>query len=172
MDAAVRLMDLLSMHPRLLWDTIITAAVAVMSEEGALPPFFFPLSIQNVPGFGEGELQLLLDPTDVPAEGVSRIRRTYEPSRLIELAAIALAGIGLHLAGGHEIIDVAVRGSGADYLIDAAGHHLEIAGRSWRSDFEKAWQQKWRRLQETQHGGCYVFVAEFESPAARLAFAG
>src|SRR5262249_35811803 len=54
----------------------------------------------------------------------------------IELAAIALAGLALYHGGGHEIVDVAVRGSGADYLVDAGRHLLEIAGRSRRSDFE------------------------------------
>ena len=172
MDVAVRLMDLSAMHPRLLWDTIVIAATAVLNEQMISPPFVVPLSIQNVPGFGEGEVRLFLAPVDVPTERVLRIRRTYEPSRLIELAAIAIAGIGLHYAGGHQILDLAVRGSAADYLIDEAGHHLEIAGRSRRTDFETAWQQKWHRLHETQQGGCYVCVAEFESPAARLAFAG
>jgi hypothetical protein len=171
MDVAVRLTDLSAMHPRLLWDTLITATVAVMSEQGALTPFAIPLSMENVPGFGEGKVRLLLDAADVPSEGVVRIRRTYEPSRLIELAAIAIAGIGLHHAGGPEILDVAVRGSAADYLIDAAGHRLEVAGRSRRSDFETAWQQKWHRLQSKRHGGCCVCVVEFESPAARLHFA-
>lgn len=156
----------------MLWDTIITAAAAVLTGTQASPPFRFPLAIQNVPGFGDGELRLLLDPVDVPDERQFRVRRTYEPSRLIELAAIAVAGIGLHHAGGHEILDLAVRGSAADYLADESRHHLEIAGRSRRSDLETAWQQKRRRLGETQEGGCYVCVAEFESPAGRLAFAG
>jgi len=56
-------------------------------------------------------------------------------------------------------------------MMDESRHHLEIAGRSRRGDFEVAWQQKWRRLEETQEGGCYVCVVEFESPAGRLAFA-
>jgi hypothetical protein len=172
MDVTVRLVDLAGMHPRLLWDTIIYATAAVLAGIQSSPPFRFPLTIQDVPGFGDGELSLLLDPVDVPDDRLIRVRRTYEPSRLIELAAIAIAGIGLHHTGGHEILDVAVRGSAADYLVDESRHHLEIAGRSRRSDFEVAWQQKWRRLQEAQGGGCYVCVTEFESPAGRLAFAG
>jgi hypothetical protein len=171
MEVTVRLVELSAMHPRLLWDTIVTAAAAVLGGLSPSPPFVFPLTIQNVPGFGEGELRMYLDPVDVPADRLIRIRRTYEPSRLIELAAIAIAGIGLHQAGGHEILDLAVRGSAADYLVDEARHHLEIAGRSRRSDLEVAWQQKWRRLNETQRGGCYVCAVEFESPAGRLAFA-
>jgi hypothetical protein len=66
MDATVRLVDLSGMHPRLLWDTIITAAAAVLGGIQASPPFRFPLAIQDVPGFGDGELRLLLDPVDVP----------------------------------------------------------------------------------------------------------
>lgn len=172
MDVTVRLMDLPDMHPRLLWDTIIIAAAVVLSERGASSSVAFPLSIQNVPGFGDGDVRLLLDPVDVLPDRMMRIRRTYEPSRLIELAAIAIAGIGLYYAGGHEILDLAVRGSAADYLIDESRHHLEIAGRSRRGDFETAWQQKWQRLNAAQEGGCYVCVVEFESPAGRLAFAG
>lgn len=171
MDVTVRLVDLSDMHPQLLWDTIITATAAVLSGSQASPPFRVPLTIQDVPGFGNGELLLLLDPADVPDERVVRVRRTYEPSRLIELAAIAIAAIGLHHAGGHEILDLAVRGSAADYLVDESHHHLEIAGRSRRGDLEVAWQQKWRRLEDRQEGGCYVCVVEFESPVGRLAFA-
>lgn len=170
-DVTVRLVDLSGMHPRLLWDTLITAAAAVLAGTQAPPPFKFALAIHNVPGFGDGELRLLLDPVGVPDERLDRVRRTYEPSRLIELAAIAIAGIGLHQAGGHEILDLAVRGSAADYLVDESRHHLEIAGRTRRSDMETAWQQKWQRLEEVQEGGCYVCVVEFESPAGRLAFA-
>src|SRR5579883_1509365 len=134
-------------------------------------PVFDPPGDSECTGFRRWGIALLLDPASVPEERLVRVRRTYEPSRLIELTAIAIAGIGLHLAGGHEILDVAVRGSAADYLVDEARHHLEIAGRSRRSDMETAWQQKWRRLEDAQEGGCYVCVAEFESPAGRLAFA-
>jgi hypothetical protein len=170
-DVTIRLLDLSAMHPRLLWDTIITAAAAVLAGAQTSPPFQFSLEVRNVPGFGDGELRLRLDSVDVPEEWLLRVRRTYEPSRLIELTAIAIAGIGLHIAGGHEILDVAVRGSAADYLVDEAHHRLEIAGRSRRSDMETAWQQKWRRLEEAQEGGCYVCVVEFETPSGRLAFA-
>src|SRR5689334_15629719 len=124
MDVTVRLVDLAGMHPRLLWDTIIYAAAAILGGIQPRSPFRFPLTIQDVPGFGDGELNLLLDPADVPDDRLIRVRRTYEPSRLIELAAIAVAGIGLHHAGGHEILDVAVRGSAADYLVDESRHHL------------------------------------------------
>ncbi len=99
-----------------------------------------------------------------------RLRRTYEPSRLVELAGIAIAGLGLYHAGAHEIRDIALRGSVADYIVDEANHLLEIAGRSRRSDFSAAWQQRWQRLSEGRSGGFYVCVAEFETPAGQLAF--
>ena len=102
---------------------------------------------------------------------MAQVRRTYEPSRLVELAAIAIAGLGLHHAGGHEIVDVAVRGSAADYLVDQAQQHLEIAGRSRRSDFDTAWRQKWQRLTDLWGSGFYLSVAEFEGRTGRLAFA-
>jgi hypothetical protein len=112
----------------------------------------------------------MIEPAGVTADRIVRVRRTYEPSRLVELAAIAVAGAALHHTGGHEIRDIAARGSAADYLIDEANHHLEIAGRSRRSDCEVAWQQKWQRLGDRVSSGVYVCVVEFESPAGRLAF--
>jgi hypothetical protein len=49
-------------------------------------------------------------------------------------------------------------------------HRLEIAGRSRGRDLDVAWQQKQQRLTDRSGPGFYVCVAEFESPAARLAF--
>jgi hypothetical protein len=170
MDVAVRLIDLPGMHPNLLWDTIIPATAAVLGDIGAQPPYLLPLAVENVPGFGSDNLRLLVDPTGVRPEVLPRPRRTYEPSRLIELAAIATAALGLYRAGGHQIMDIAVRGSAADYLVDETHHRLEIAGRSRRRDLDTAWQQKRQRLAGSAAGGFYVCVAEFESPAARLAF--
>jgi hypothetical protein len=170
MDALVRLVDLPGMHPNLLWDTIIPATVAVFADIGASAPHSLVLTVQGVPGFGSAEVRLLIDPGSVSPELLAKVRRTYEPSRLIELAAIAVAALGLHRAGGHQIVDVARRGSGADYLVDETHHHLEIAGRSRRRDLDMAWQQKQQRLTVRSGPGFYVCVAEFESPAARLAF--
>jgi hypothetical protein len=98
------------------------------------------------------------------------VRRTYELSRRVELAAIALTGLALYHGGGHEIVDVAVRGSGADYLVDPAQHLLEIAGRSRQADFEVAWQQRLQRLRARATGSFYLWVIELESPAGRLMF--
>jgi hypothetical protein len=170
MAIPLHLVDLTTMHPRLLWDDIIAATVAVLSETSAQPPFLFTLTMQELPGFGSAQLQLAIDPIGVATEHVHRLRRTYAPSRLVELAAIAIAGLGLYHGGGHEMRDVALRGSGADYLVDESNHLLEVAGRSRRSDFGAAWQQRWQRLTERMVGGFYVCVAEFETPAGRLAF--
>jgi hypothetical protein len=65
---------------------------------------------------------------------------------------------------------VAVRGTAADYLVDAARQSLEVGGRSQRSDFEAAWRQKWERLLSRSARGFYVCVVEFETPSGRLAF--
>lgn len=170
MAAALRLIDLRTLHPRLLWEDIIAAATAVFEDHGAASPFSFTLEIRNVPGFGSVVEKVVLDLADVSPIQVSQVRRTYEGSRLVELAAIAVAGIGLGYAGGHEIRDVAVRGSAADYLVDEAAYHLEVAGRSRRADFGTAWQQKYQRLRDCWGGGFYLCVCEFESFSGRLAF--
>ena len=170
MDILVRLMALTAMHPRLLWDDIIAATVAVLNAPGAQSPFPFVVTVQDVPGFGSGQLQLTIDPAGVAPEHVSRLRRTYEPSRLVELAAIAIAGLGLYYGGGHEMRDVALRGSGADYLVDESNHLLEVAGRSRRRDVEVAWRQRRQRLIDRMGSGFYVCVAEFEASSGRLAF--
>ncbi|HJT76901.1 MAG TPA: hypothetical protein VJ739_06825 [Gemmataceae bacterium] len=171
MDVALRLTDLLSMHPLLLWDDIILATVAILADRGTPAPFPLELEVQNLPDFGSARLRLLLDPAGVSSDQVARLRRTYEPSRLIELAAIAVAGLGLYHGGGHEIRDIAVRGSAADYLVGEERYHLEIAGRSRRSDLGTSWQQRWERLAGRLGSGYFVCVVEFETPAGRLAFA-
>jgi hypothetical protein len=170
MDIPVRLVDLTTMHPRLLWDDLIAATVAVLRPTSTQSPFSFALTVQDLPGFGSEQFRFAIDPTGVASDHVRRLQRTYEASRLVELAAIAIAGLGLYYGGGHEMRDVALRGSGADYLVDETHHVLEVAGRSRRSDFGTAWQQRWQRLTGRLGGGFYVCVAEFATPAGRLAF--
>jgi hypothetical protein len=87
----------------------------------------------------------------------------------VELSAIAIAGIGLYYGGGHEIVNIAVRGSMADYLVDDENHLLEIAGRSRNSDFGYTWKQKLQRLKNRGVPSFYLFVAEFETSTGRLA---
>ncbi len=111
--------------PELEWREI---AAATVEDCGLEAPFQFQLDLIDVPGFGSESLRLLIDRRGIPAKHVARVRRTYEPSRRVESAAIALAGLGLYHGGGHEIVDVVLRGSGADYLVDASQHLLEVAG--------------------------------------------
>ncbi|GEM_PF-1968897 len=170
MDVSVRLTDLSTMHPRLLWEEIIAAAAAVLGGDGKQPPFSFDLAVQGAPGFGNGTLHMTIDPEGLSRDRVAAVQRTYEPPRLIELTAIAIAGMGLYHAGGHEIRDVALRGTTADYLVDEANHLLEVAGRSRRSDLNAARQQRWQRLGAIRTGGFYVCVVEFETPTGQLAF--
>jgi hypothetical protein len=59
-----------------------------------------------------------------------------------------------------------------DYLVDQAGHQLEIAGRSRQRDLETAWRQKWERLLERGGTGFYLCVTEFETATGRLTFIG
>ena len=166
----VRLIDLASMHPRLLWSDIIAASAAIFEERFTTPPFVFELTVEDVQGFGSEVLNLTIETFGVSPAHIASLRRTYDVPRLVELAAIAVAGIGLHLAGGREIRDVALRGSGADYLVDDANHLLEVAGRSRRSDFGQAWRERWDRLSNASPGGYYVCVSEFETPTGKLAF--
>src|SRR5262249_34985739 len=130
----------------------------------------FVLTVEGVPGFGTDTLELDIDATGVSPDMIERCRRTFEPSRLIELAAIAVTALGLHVAGSHELVDVARRGRAADYLVDAARLHLEIAGRSRRRDLDTAWEQKQPRLRRRSERGCYLCVSEFETFTGRLAF--
>jgi hypothetical protein len=170
MAVAVRLMDLQEMHPLLLWEPIITATTAVLSQASHEPPFRFTLAIEGVYGFGTDVLELDIDPEGVLPLEVQRLRRTLEPLRQVELAAIAVAALGLYLAGEHEIVDLAARGRGADYLVDAARHPLEVAGRSRRRDLERAWQQREQRLLEPRASGVFICVSEFATRTGRLGF--
>lgn len=167
----LRLVDLNDMHPRLLWDDIIAAAVAAFDDREFTAPFQIPVEMENVPDFGDDKLELEIDGVGIESTHIEKVRRTYEAHRLVELAAIAVAGLVLFAAGGHQIRDVALRGSSADYLIDEEGYLLEVAGRSRRSDFQSAWDARWNRLSEYQYAGFFIFVLEFETPAGRLAFA-
>ena len=164
----VRLLDLAAMHPRLLWDEIRTATAAVLLERSGNQTCSCVVEVEGVPGFGTGSLPLAISAEGTDPDHVARLRRTYELSRIVELAAIGVAGLAIHCAGRHEIRDVAIRGTSADYLVDGENHVLEIAGRSRRSDLAAAWQQRRQRL--AKRSGYYVCVIEFETPAGRLAF--
>lgn len=167
----VRLTDLPDMHPALLWDDILAATAATMDELIRPRPYSLIVEIENVPNQANGPI--LLEPlaTGIPAGRVAKIRRTLDPHRRVEAAAIALAGITLHLAGGHQIRDVALRGTGADYLVDDGSHFLEVTGRSRRRELRAAWEARWQRLSAAHEAGFYLCAFEFETPSGRLGFA-
>jgi hypothetical protein len=160
-----RLLDLPILHPRLLWETIILAGASVLEGVDRRAPYRFLILAEDIPGFGSEELILTIDPSGYDEESIVRLRRTFE------LAAIAVAALALALSGGHEIVDVALRGSAADYLVGNPPSRLEIAGRSRRTDLESAWQQKWNRLSLPSDQPGFVFVVEFETLTGRLGFA-
>jgi hypothetical protein len=170
MDVAVRLLEVGNLHPRLWWDPFLTATAAVLVEGGRESPIGLTLEVSGIHGFGSEPVRLLFDVAGFGAERIAALRRTFEPARLVEMAAITVAAAGLSICGGHEIQDLALRGSAADYVVDAARHHLEVAGRSRRVDLEAGWQQKWARLRRQRPGGCYVCVCEFETLTGRLGF--
>jgi len=167
MSVRVSLTALQAMHPQLLWNEIVVAVLVTASETRVVD---VALEYQNVPGFGSDDVTLRIDTSGVSSAEVARVRRTYEHPRLIELAAIAVAGMALYHGSGHEIVDVSVRGTSADYLIDASRQLLEVAGRSSRGDFESAWKQKHARLDDRGQNNYYVCVVEFETPYGRLAY--
>jgi len=128
------------------------------------------LTLDGLPTYDDDTLLLMIVPDNVSREHVARMRRTYETSRLVEMAAIAVAGLTMFHAAHLEIRDIALRGSRADYLVGKAGFLLEIGGRSRRADFGTAWREKWEHLNESQGGGFFLCVVEFETPSGRLAF--
>lgn len=170
MEIAARLLDLKRMHPRLLWDDISAALVAILGDSASRPVLSMELIVRDMPGFGSESMQMAINLDGISASHVARLRRTFESSRLVELAGIAIAGLGLYYAGGHEIRDVALRGSAADYLVDDANHLLEVAGRSRASDASAAWEKRRERFTARRSGGFYICVVEFETPAGQLAF--
>ena len=170
MEVVSHLVELSTIHPHLEWDDIIAAAVAVLEQDEAEPPFRLELAVENLPTFDDETLCLTILPEGVSPAHVARLRRTYETSRLVEMAAIAVAGLALFHAALLAIRDIALHGSRADYLVGKAGFLLEVGGRSRRSDFGTAWRDKWEHLKESQGGGFFLCVVEFETPAGRLAF--
>jgi hypothetical protein len=172
MEATCRLADLLELHPRLLWDTIILATCGVLDNRFGDRPNQISVDVRNLPRYGSSEIILSIDSSGIDRDRVASLRRTYEVTRQVELASIAIAGLALYFGGGHEIRDIAIRGSAADYLIGEEGYLLEVAGRTRRSDFASAWGQKWGRLTEQVRQGFFVCVVEFETPAGRMWFNG
>lgn len=121
------------MHPRLLWNHLGAALVAVLAPESPRhATAVFELTTRDIPNHGSEQLEIVLEMNGVSGSRVEALRRTYEAPRLVELAAIAVTGLALYYAGGHEIRDVALRGTSADYLVDEPSHFLELAGQQCR----------------------------------------
>jgi hypothetical protein len=160
------------MHPCLLWNDILAATVAVLDRQSSEGHCTISLQLQEIPGYGSGESKLEIIVAGLPDEWIIKVRHTYEGHRLVELAAIAMAGLALFCSGGHQIRDVSLRGSSADYLVDDELYLLEVAGRSRKGDFQTAWNERWHRLTEGSTAGFYVSVTEFETPVSRLRFGG
>jgi hypothetical protein len=159
--------ELADFHPGLIWDDIIAATAFVWKDIASLRTML--VTGETVPGFGSGEVRLRPSLSGIAEQKLANISRTYEASRLVEYASIGIAGLALHYLGSHEIRDVTARGSGADYLMDAECHLLEIAGRSRKADFAQAWSSRRMRLSR-QWRSFVLFVVEFETPAACLEF--
>ena len=170
MEVVSHLVELSTIHPHLEWDDIIAAAVAVLEQDKAHPPFRLELTVENLPTFDDETLLLTILPDYVSPAHVARLRRTYEMSRLVEMAAIAVSGLAIFHAAHLEIRDIALHGSRADYLVGKVGHLLEIGGRSRRGDFGTAWREKWEQLKGTHGSGFFLCVVEFETPSGRIAF--
>ncbi len=80
MDAKCRLVDLPELHPRLLWDTAILAAHAVLSRRFQDRPHRISLDVRNAPGFGSGELVLSIDYAGIDDDRLAHLRRAFEPT--------------------------------------------------------------------------------------------
>jgi hypothetical protein len=160
--------ELAACHPRLLWREMSAAAAVVLLPHWKRRSLLIRFETERLPGLAGDELVLKVDAPPIPEDEIERVRRTYEAPRLVELAAIATCGLALYQGGGHEIVDIAARGTQADYLVDAERHPLEIAGRSHKSDLAAVWADKQARLRRRTRSGFYVCVFEFETPRGKL----
>jgi hypothetical protein len=84
------------------------------------------------------------------------------------MSAIAVAGIAVSQVLWRQIVDIALRGTGADYLIGLEMELLEVAGRSHKADFSSAWNERVDRLKKRWPEPAWLCVVEWESPYSRL----
>ena len=61
------------MHPCLLWDDIIAAAVAVLDKRGFSAPFQFALEVEDVPNFGNGKIDLQIVKSGISGAQVAKV---------------------------------------------------------------------------------------------------
>ncbi|MBI3406912.1 MAG: hypothetical protein HY040_00965 [Planctomycetes bacterium] len=119
-DPLYRLRDLSLMHPRLVWREIAGAAALVLGRRKRRSVVSIPTFLENVAGAENDAVTLQVDLSGISKQFLLRLLATYERTHLVEMAGIALAGVALYHIGGLEIRDVAVSGSGADYLVGDA----------------------------------------------------
>lgn len=168
MEIVAKINDLPLFHPELLWLPFQLALGTVM-ERSVGWETVIPIEV-DVSFASFESMELVLDGEGLARMDLRKIQKSYEPHRLVEMAAIGLAALALYYACGYRINDIGPYGSGADYLVEEE-YSLEVAGRSRRVDFNSAWREKWNFLQNTLQSGFFLFVAEFETPAGKLAFA-
>jgi len=150
-----------------MWEHISAATAIVWGDIAQWRPI--ELHVEDIPGLGSAEVLLSVLPETAPESTLMKMRKTLDSGRLVEYAAIGLAGLALHYMGAHEIMDVTGRGSGADYLVGSDRHLLEVAGRSRKRDLPAAWNERLVRLSNGTRP-FYLFVVEFETPSARFLF--
>lgn len=143
MEITTSLAELATIHPDLTWPPLIAACAAVLGPAGDESGHRLEVRLEGMSSFDDDKLTLRIQTSRIGPAERSRISRTFEPSRLIEMAAIVVAGLALFHVAHLEIRDVALRGSRADYLVGEQGYLLEIGGRSRRQDLPAAWREKW-----------------------------
>jgi hypothetical protein len=95
MEVEVQLTDLHRLHEQLDWYEFIAAAAIVLGDR-SLPPFWFDVEVIGLPTFDGDGMQLKIYTGRLNRNRLAKRRRTFEPSRLVEHAAIALAGLALY----------------------------------------------------------------------------
>jgi hypothetical protein len=166
MQIRCHITDLFRRHPELRWNEAAIALAAVASRRNVFSEIVFSIEIAR----GASDLtsiDLTVELTKVSSSAVAAAKRTYDTSRLVEMAAVAIAGLTAYYGLGSELVEVSRRGSGADYLV-SDGRLLEVAGRSRRRDLDSAWRSKIARLVSLGVGPFAVCVAEFEGLTARF----
>jgi hypothetical protein len=114
----LKLNALPDMHPCLLWNDIIAATAAVIESLASIHPSCVATEFQEIPDYGTETVVIEIVTAGVRPDDIAKVRRSYQDDRLVELAAIAIAGLSLFFSGGHQIRDISLRGTAADYLVD------------------------------------------------------
>lgn len=169
MDVTTSLAELPAIHPNLAWSELIAATAAVVAPAGGTSQHL-EVELRGIASFDDDKVTLRIQTALIDPDAVLRVARTFEPSRLVEMAAIVVAALVLFHVAHLEIRDVALRGSRADYLVGGRGYVMEVGGRSRRQDLEAAWREKWEGLTQRVVGGFFLSLTEFETPAGRFGF--